>query len=222
MQTALETIIIEPKQPATHSVIWLHGLGADGGDFVPVVEQLDLSPSLAVKFIFPTAPTRPVTMNGGMPMPAWFDIQTMDLLNNQDEAGIRQAQQQIMQLVNAEIAQGRDSRQILLAGFSQGGALALFTALSATMPLAGVMGLSTLLPVAEKVKQELSKENQQLPIFLAHGKLDSIVSVNLGLMTREQLVDCGYQVEWREYMMDHSVCAEEIRDISQFMNRVLV
>jgi len=203
-------------------VIWLHGLGADGHDFEPIVPELGLNPDLNIRFVFPHAPMIPVTINQGFVMRAWYDIEAADIAARQDEAGIRASQALLIKLIDDQIAQGIDSTRIVLAGFSQGGVIALQTGLRFDKPLAGIMALSTYLPLAESLADEKSAINASLPIFLAHGSADPIIPVDLAYQTRGHLEKQGYQPKWIEYDgMAHSVCAEEIGDMSQWLESVL-
>lgn len=200
----------------THSIIWLHGLGADGHDFEPIVAELKLSQK--VRFIFPHAPVMPVTINNGMSMPAWYDIIAPQIDQRQDEAGIRKSAKAIIDLIEREIQRGIDSRHIILAGFSQGGAIALHTGLRYEKPLAGIMGLSTYLPLADNIEAESHASNKNTAIFLAHGKHDPIVPPQLAVATNANLAKLGYETELKQYEMEHSVCPEEIDDISNWIN----
>jgi phospholipase/carboxylesterase len=206
---------IHPKKPAQFAVIWLHGLGADGYDFIPIVPELKLE-DLAIRFIFPHAPTRPVTLNRGMPMPAWFDIHEIYPASKYDETGIEDAYQAISELIEAQHQQGIPYENIVLIGFSQGGALALYSGLRFLKPLAGVMGLSTFLPMIPSLKNALTAP-KPLPIFLAHGTQDPIVPLEAGHMTEELLTSQGYYVDWHTYPMAHQVCPQEIADISAWL-----
>jgi len=199
-----------------HSVIWLHGLGADGHDFEPIVDELNLNQP--VRFIFPHATEMAVTINNGMRMPAWYDIKAPQINQLQDEAGIRISQQSILALIEHEIERGVKSNNIILAGFSQGGAIALHTALRYDKPLAGMMGLSTYLPLADKVENEIHSANKNTPIFLAHGNDDQVIPVQLATDTQRALNKFGYDVELKKYEMEHSVCPQEIDDISDWIN----
>ncbi|HZM33575.1 MAG TPA: alpha/beta fold hydrolase [Burkholderiales bacterium] len=197
------------------TIIWLHGLGADHSDFEPIVPELDLPPS--VRFIFPDAPVRPVTINGGMRMRAWYDILQLGP-GPEDEAGVRESQK----IVEGLIAQaGVPPERIVLAGFSQGGAIVLHTALRYRKPLAGVVALSTYVPLQATVEKEVSEENGNLPIFMAHGRLDDIIPLPRAAASRDLLTRMGYRVQWREYAMPHSVCIEEIGHISAFLKGIL-
>jgi phospholipase/carboxylesterase len=205
---------------AEYSVIWLHGLGASGHDFVPMVPELQLPDSAAIRFVFPHAPQRPVTINGGMVMSAWYDIVASEFDVCEDAAGIRHSQQQIEALIDHEIESGVPADHIVLAGFSQGGALALHTGLRYPRALAGIMVLSGYLPLAKCVADELSAANRAIPIFMAHGEHDPIVPLALAGESWQQLEALGYQPEWHCYEMQHSVCIEEIWDISRWLRTV--
>lgn len=224
MSEPLETIEVEynPEgQPIDAAVIWLHGLGADGHDFEGIVPQLGLPPSLAIRFIFPHAPIRPVTINMGYEMRSWYDILSMAEVREIDEQQLKESCVQLEAMIEQEIERGISSERIIVAGFSQGGAVALTTAPCFDKPLAGIMALSTYLPLAEKVAQEKAEPNAGLPIFMGHGVQDPVVSHFLGTSARQQLEDWGYRVEWHEYMMQHAVCLEEIEDISRWIQQVL-
>jgi phospholipase/carboxylesterase len=216
----LPSVEIEPKTPATAAVIWLHGLGADGHDFPPIVPELGLPAGSAVRFVFPHAPRIPVTLNGGMIMPAWYDIKSLDV-RGQDEAGIRQSETRLQRLIGREIERGVASDRIVVAGFSQGGAIALFTGLRYAAPLAGILALSTYLVAPVALEAELSAANRQVPIFQGHGTFDPMVPHALGLATRQWLTDRGWQVEAHDYSMAHQVCLEEIEAIGLWLRRVL-
>ena len=216
----METIEIETGKPPQAAVIWLHGLGADGHDFEPIVPELGLPAAKPVRFIFPNAPQRPVTINMGMRMRAWYDILQMGG-GAEDEAGIREAQAQIEVLISREAGRGIRHDKIVLAGFSQGGAIALQTALRQREHLAGVMALSTYLPLAKTLEKERSPANSHLPIFMAHGQHDNMIGIDRALQTRYALQTLGYAVEWHEYPMPHSVCPQEIADIAAFLLRLL-
>lgn len=203
------------------SVIWLHGLGADGNDFVPVVNELGLPPQLTVRFIFPHAPMQPVTINGGFVMRAWYDVLNQDMSLREDEAGLRRSQREIEKLITKENDRGIGASRIVLAGFSQGGAMALQTGLRHPERLAGIMALSSYLPLAPTLAPEASAANRDVPIFMAHGTADPLIPLPLASLSREHLTLLGYQVEWHQYLMPHSVCAEEIQDIGQWLQRVL-
>lgn len=201
------------------SIIWLHGLGADGSDFVPIAQELSLP--INVRYVFPHAPVMPVTINGGYVMSAWYDIFDNDIAGNQDEAGIRMSAAQLDALVAHEQSRGVAVHRIVLAGFSQGGAIALQAALRYPKKLAGVLALSTYLPLAEKLDAEKTACNLALPIFMAHGVADTVIPLTAASSSRNKLELEGYEVEWHEYPMAHSVCPQEIDDIRRFLLKVL-
>jgi phospholipase/carboxylesterase len=203
------------------AVIWLHGLGADGNDFVPIVEEMRLPPSLAIRFVFPHAPVRPVTINAGMPMRAWYDIAAANLAERADMPGVTASQQQVEALIARERARGINARRIVLAGFSQGGAIALYTGLRHADRLAGIVALSTYLVRPSELATEAAPVNRDLPIFMAHGTVDPVVRLEWGDASRRALVAAGYAVEWHTYGMPHSVVWDEIEAISAFLARVL-
>jgi phospholipase/carboxylesterase len=206
---------VEIPAPARHrsSIVWLHGLGADGHDFEPIAAELALPPSLGVRFVFPHAPRRPVTINGGYVMRAWYDILAPDFRAGVDEQGIRESEQQVAALVEREIVAGIPSERIILAGFSQGGAVALETAARLREPVAGILALSTYLPMPERFPVAQGAR----PVFMAHGTVDPIVPLALAVCSRQTLEDKGYPVEWHSYPMPHAVCPEEIRDIRAWL-----
>lgn len=206
---------------AQFSVIWLHGLGADGHDFEPIVDELEFANKPQTRFVFPHAPKRAVTVNGGYVMRAWYDIAAQRIEAQQDEKGIRESAAQIEALISREHERGVPSARIVLAGFSQGGAIALFTGLRYTHPLAGVMALSTYLPLIESFKREHSQQNLATPIFMAHGSHDPVVHYLLGEQSRDVLNTLGYHVDFHSYPMEHSVHPKEIADISHWLNQVL-
>lgn len=203
------------------TIIVLHGLGADGSDFVPAAEALDLSAVGAVRFVFPHAPVRPVTVNGGYRMRAWYDILAADLQRREDEAGLRESQAAIAALIDRERERGIAANRIVLAGFSQGCAMTLMTGLRHPERLAGLAGMSGYLPLAASTAAEVSEANRDVPIFLAHGTEDSIVVPQRGRASRDALLALGHQVEWHEYPMEHSVCPEEIGHLNAWLLRVL-
>lgn len=221
MTRLLDCIELDPRQRATASVIWLHGLGADGNDFVPVAPALELPPSLAVRFVFPHAPMRAVTINAGMRMRAWYDILGIDRAMREDGAGVRESQVQLEALIQKEKDGGIPASRIVLAGFSQGGAIALQAGLRHAEKLAGIMALSTYLPLRDSLAGEAAAANCDVPIFMAHGTLDYMLPLQLGELSRDQLKGAGYPVEWHQYEMAHQVCPEEIRDIGTWLQRVL-
>ena len=216
----LETIEITTADNPAATVIWMHGLGADGGDFVPIVRELDLAGCPAIRFVFPHARTMPVTINNGYVMRAWYDILAMDLVRREDEAGLRKSQRQIEQLIAREIERGIPADKIVLAGFSQGCAMVLQTGLRHPQKLAGMLCLSGYLPIHATVAAERSEQNQQTPIFMAHGRGDGVVTIDRAETSRDFLTALGYQIEWHEYPMPHSVCEKEIEAIGPWLRRV--
>jgi phospholipase/carboxylesterase len=221
MADRLEAIEIETAESPGASVIWMHGLGADGHDFVDVVPELGLPARPGVRFVFPHAPMRPVTINGGYVMRAWYDIRDDGGVRREDAAGVRASQKTIEALIAREKERGVPAAAIVLAGFSQGGAMALHTALRHPERLAGVMALSCFLPLAEALAAEAAPANRDVPIFMAHGTHDPMIPMARALRARETLAGLGYRLEWHEYPMPHSVCLEEIRDISAWLATVL-
>jgi phospholipase/carboxylesterase len=221
MSESLQAIEIETKPKPSHSVIWLHGLGADGNDFVPIVQELSLPP-LGIRFVFPHAPMRPVTINGGFVMRAWYDIAQQDLAMKEDEQGLRLSQKMIEELIAKEKTRGVPLSRIVVAGFSQGGVISLQTGLRQAERLAGVMSLSAYLPLTATIEKERKAANNDVPIFLGHGTADNIVPLPLGIASRDRLLKLGYDVAWHQYPMPHSVCAEELDDISAWLTRVLL
>ena len=215
----LESIVMETGPAPTLAVIWLHGLGADGHDFEPIVPELGLD--LAVRFVFPHAPVRPVTINGGMAMRAWYDILGFDRRAREDDAGIRASAAAVSELISAQVDRGMRTERVVLAGFSQGGAIALHTALREPRTLGGVLALSTYLPLADSLPQEAATANKPTPVFMAHGIYDPVVPLMMGAGSMTFLAGLGYLVEWKQYPMQHSVCAEEIEDIGEWLRKVL-
>lgn len=220
-----DCVEIELGQP-TASVIWLHGLGADGHDFEPIVPELGFSRDAGIRFVFPHAPMRPVTINGGMTMRAWYDIKTFDREAPQDEAGIRESALLLERLIERERQRGSDYGRIVVAGFSQGGAIALHTALRFPRRLAGLIALSTWLPLAQAFREEVAAAPEaaprDLPIFMAHGTFDPVLPVELGKTSRRVLEQAGFTVEWHEYPMAHAVCPEEILALRRWLQEVLL
>ncbi len=214
-------IEIETAPHPTATVIVMHGLGADGNDFVPIANELDLSSVGPVRFVFPNAPVIPVTINGGYQMPAWYDIAVADLVAREDETGLRRSQATIEALIANEKARGIAAGRIVVAGFSQGCAMALMTGLRHGERLAGIVGLSGYLPIAATTVAERHASNHDTPVFLAHGRQDPVVPIARAQQSRDALAALGYAVEWREYAMAHSVCLEEIGDLNAFLLRVL-
>ena len=220
MTQLLETIEIETGARPDAAVIWLHGLGADGHDFEPIVPELKLAGRLSLRFVFPHAPIRPVTLNQGMNMRAWYDILQLGG-GREDDPGIRASQKSVEDLIAREGARGIAPHRVVLAGFSQGGAIVLQTALRYPERLAGVLALSTYLPLAPTLAAERNPANQDVPIFMAHGTQDPMIPVHRAVASRDALVKLGYPVQWRDYPMPHSVCLEEISDISAWLTQVL-
>lgn len=208
-----------PEPSAT--VIWLHGLGADGHDFEPIVPELGLPDDLSIRFVFPHAPSMPVSINGGYIMPAWYDIKHTDIGFQQDERGILESSRLIQMMIDREEMHGIASDRIILAGFSQGGAMALHVGLRQGEPLAGILALSCYLPLAETIEKEMRPETVKSPIFMAHGVEDSVVPFALGDNSHRNLQSLGYTVEWHSYPMEHSVCHEEIIKIGKWITSIL-
>ncbi|MBN8887255.1 MAG: carboxylesterase [Rudaea sp.] len=213
----LPAVEIETAANPKHAVIWLHGLGADGHDFEPIVPELVDRAWPALRFVFPHAPVRPVTVNGGMPMRAWYDIAGMDIAQKQDEAGIRASIGELEQLIAREVERGIAAENIVLAGFSQGGAIVLAGGVRHAQKLGGIVALSTYLPLAEKTAAEASAANRAIPIFQGHGSADPIVPQALGMLSRDHLQSLGYAVEWHSYPMAHQVCMEEILELRRWL-----
>ena len=220
MQVLPHIELVTGAEPAG-TVIWLHGLGADGWDFVPIVRELPLPEDLALRFIFPHAPVRPVTINGGMEMRAWYDIKMNDIARLPDEEGIRQSQAQVEEIVAREVSRGVPSDRVVLAGFSQGGAIALQTGLRMKQKLAGIIALSTYLPLEESLDAEAAAINKSTPIFIGHGIEDPIVPLRLAELSKSQLERRGYDVTWHTWPMPHAVCAEELEQVAAFLARAL-
>jgi len=218
----LDCVEIQTAPEPTHAVIWLHGLGADGNDFAPIVPELGLQKTPAIRFVFPHAPVMPVTINGGMAMRAWYDIIGSDLVRREDEAGIRRSETAVRALIARENARGIPASRIVLAGFSQGCAMSLHTGLRYPERLAGLIGLSGYLPLAGSLDAERSSANAATPILLAHGVYDPVVALPRAQASLAQLQAAGYTVEWHTYPMPHSVCPPEIAEIGAFLRRVLV
>ena len=211
------SVILEPNMAANAAVIWLHGLGADGYDFVPIVPRLVLPPPLSVRFVFPHAPPRPVTLNGGMRMRAWYDLIGLGRTDVQDETGIRASALLLDGLIDAQVAAGVPRARLVLAGFSQGGAVALHTGLRHGEALAGIMALSTYLPLSTKAEQELTAAGRATPVLMCHGRHDPVLVFELGTHSRDLLRGQGVSVEWHEYPMAHEMCAAEIDDIAGWL-----
>ena len=217
----LETIEIETGPNPTASVVILHGLGADGNDFVPVADEFDLSSVGPVRFIFPHGPTRPVTINGGHVMRAWYDILGTDIARREDEAGLRESQALVEELIASETARGIKASRIVLAGFSQGCAMTFMAGLRHKERLGGLLGMSGYLPLADKTAAERSAANADVPIFQAHGTGDPVIAIARAVASRDALRALGYTVDWHEYPMQHSVCAPEIAEMNRWLVRVL-
>lgn len=217
----LDTIELESAPEPTVAVIWMHGLGADGNDFVPIVKELNLKGCPGIRFVFPHAATMPVTINGGYVMRAWYDILGTDIAKREDEAGLRVSQARIEQLIEREKARGIPAHRIILAGFSQGCAMALQVGLRHPEKLAGLLCLSGYVPLRDVIAEERHGANQHTPIYMAHGRADPVIPLQRAEQSRDLLLELGYQVEWHEYMMQHSVCEEEINDVSAWLQGVL-
>ena len=217
----LQTIEINPAAAPRATVIILHGLGADGTDFLPMADELDLTAVGPVRYLMPRAPVRRVTINGGQPMRAWYDILGVDLVKREDEAGLRDSMQQVGELIDREVARGVPASRIVLAGFSQGCAIALGAGLRHPQRLAGLAGLSGYVPLADTGAVERQPASQGLPVFLAHGRSDGIVPLARGTAGRELLQGLGCDVEWHDYPMEHSVCMEEVVALNRWLLKVL-
>ena len=221
MSELLPFEVVKTAEKTEYTIIWLHGLGADGNDFVPLVPELRLPESLAIKFIFPHAPVRPITLNNGYEMRAWFDMFSLDRNNNTDESDLLTTVGWINQFIDREIENGVPSTNILLAGFSQGGVIALHAGLRYFKKLAGVMALSTYVPFDENLFKQTSSEQNGLPIFAAHGMRDPVIPVASWQDYVPKLEVQGFDVEAHSYDMEHSLCAQEVKDVSQWLQRVL-
>lgn len=217
----LPCVTVNPSSEQKATVIWLHGLGADGHDFEPIVPELKLPPELGVKFIFPHAPVMPVTINGGYEMRAWYDIRDADLANREDKEGVRQSSELVKKIIDSEIESGVPSDKIVLAGFSQGGAIALHLATRFDQKLAGIVALSTYLTMPDALADEKANANIDTPVFMAHGSQDPVVPMQRGQYSAKVLDDNGFKVSWQDYPMAHAVCLEEIQALGQFLNKVL-
>lgn len=216
----LPHIELETAPNPNASIIWMHGLGADGNDFVPIVDEMEL-PARPIRFIFPHAPVRPVTINGGFPMRAWYDVVSDDFSRREDEGGVRESQAMIEALIRRENERGIRCRDIVLAGFSQGGAMALHTGLRYPERLTGILALSTYVPISKTLEAEMSPANRDVTIFMAHGTADPLIPLWLAGSSRQLLERLGYDVQWHEYEMGHSVMWEEVADISRWLRRIL-
>ena len=221
MSDLLEVVEFETGAEPHASVIWMHGLGADGHDFAPIVPELELPASLSLRFVFPHGPMRPVTINRGWVMRAWYDVRDDGGERREDEAGLRESERAIERLIEREKARGVPAARIVLAGFSQGGAMAFQTGLRHRERLAGIMALSCFLPLPESLAGDASVANRDVPIFMAHGSGDTLIPLARGRRSRDTLAGLGYRIDWREYRMAHAVCPEEIRDIRTWLSTVL-
>ncbi|MGH8113425.1 MAG: alpha/beta hydrolase [Rhodanobacteraceae bacterium] len=217
----LDCVEIETAPGPRYAVVWLHGLGADGHDFEPIVPQLVQPDWPALRFVFPHAPVRSISLNAGLPMRAWYDIAGFDLSQKQDEQGIRASIGEVKNLIAREISRGVDESHIVLAGFSQGGAMALAAGLQHAQKLAAIVALSSYLPIADAIDRERSSANAATPIFMAHGAFDPVVPQMLGERSRDRLRDWGYAVNWHSYPMAHQVCPQEIKDLAIFLGPLL-
>ena len=216
----LDYEFIEHGTESEYCVIWMHGLGADGYDFAPIVPELNLPESPGFRFIFPHAPMQPVTINGGYVMRAWYDIVAPDLTARQDQEGILKSTDLINEIIHEQEEGGFPANKIILAGFSQGGAMALHIGLRSEQNFAGILALSTYLPLADDVAVPPAEQKQGIPIFMTHGLHDPVIPIIAAQMSRQRLTSLGYPVSWKEYAMEHSVCAEEIVDISQWLQQI--
>jgi phospholipase/carboxylesterase len=216
----IECVVVDTKPNPCGCVIWLHGLGADGYDFVPIVKELEQMGLPNLRFVFPHAPKIPVSINGGYLMRAWYDIRNVDLQRQEDESGIYQSQAIIEQLINQQIKLGFKSEQIVLSGFSQGGAITYHTGLRTKHKLAGLIALSTYLPCKHTLDKELNPNNLDIPVFAAHGSQDNIVPIERGEKSMLHLRKKGINVEWQVYNMEHSVCGEEVIAIANFLKKI--
>ena len=220
----LSCVEIDVPDQADGSVIWLHGLGADGHDFEAIVPELRIPQRLKLRFVFPHAPVRPVTLNNGMSMRAWYDILSLDRGGPQDETGMRESSQLLCQLIENERERGIACDKIVLAGFSQGGAIAIHTALRYPQRLAGLMALSTYMPLQNTFQAEVvandAAQDHELPIYMAHGSSDAVLPLSLGEHSAAKMTAAGYRVEWHEYAMEHAVCPAQIADIRQWLLNV--
>ncbi len=221
IDTILDAIIIETQEKPDAAVIWLHGLGADGNDFVPIIDQLQLPSNLAIRFIFPNAPMRPITINQGYQMPGWYDISSLSIVEQEDETGIKESSATLKQICEQQEAAGISSRRIVIAGFSQGGAIALHCGCRYPRPLAGIMALSTYLALPDSLDDEISEHMIETPVLMAHGRQDDVVAYDYGYNSKESLENLDVPVAWYEYDMAHAVCLEEINHIRQWLTDIL-
>lgn len=217
-QNLLETVEINTAEPFDYAVIWLHGLGASGNDFEPIVPELRLAETPGVRFVFPHAPIRPITINGGATMRGWYDISSLDFgSREQDAAGIKESAEHVNALIEAEISNGIAPGNILLAGFSQGGAIALYAGLTSKYELGGILALSTYLPIQDDSLANLNAHAKRIPIFMAHGQFDDVIQIQHAVQSRDLMLENGLQVQWHQYPMAHSVSAEQIGDVSLWL-----
>ena len=221
MSFSPNAVIVQASETIDASVIWLHGLGADGHDFEPIVPYLGPAVTERTRFVFPHAPSRPVTINGGLVMRAWYDVLDADIARRADAAGVRESERILGDYVTAEVEGGIPPERIVVAGFSQGGAIALHGALRFPQRLAGILGISCYLPLPEGFAEGVAPANAATPLFMAHGTQDPIIPVEAGMRSCDYLKDLGYDVEWHSYPVPHSVCMEEIGDIGRWLERVL-
>lgn len=219
MQTNNSIELLHGNGEAKHAIIWLHGLGATANDFPPIVPELGLDPDRPIRFIFPQAPDRPITVNGGMVMPGWYDIKGMDIADKQDAVGMAESQAILEAFISEQITLGIISENIIIAGFSQGGAVAYHTGVRSNHKLAGILALSTYIPFAEQVETQHSKINIQTPILAHHGSSDPVVPVQLGKASSDLLADLGYLIKWQTYPMAHQVIMPQISDIGKWINQ---
>ena len=217
----LDCIQLETQPHPDAAVIWLHGLGADGNDFVPIAQELDLPSSLRIRFIFPHAPVRPISINQGYRMRGWYDVTSLDVAGRDDSEGIIASSEAVAKLCDDQVLAGIRHDRIVLAGFSQGGAIALHCGLRQPRRLAGIMALSCYLPRAAALENEAAAANRKTPVFMAHGRVDSVVAIEFGRQARKLLEQLDYPVEWRDYPMGHSVCPDEITDIRRWLIELL-
>lgn len=215
---APETVEVTTGENPVGSIVWLHGLGADGHDFEPIVPQIQLPEGAALRFVFPHAPVRPVTINGGKSMRAWYDIRSLDTQGRADVAGVQESSAMLEGLIAREIERGIDAGKIVLAGFSQGGAIAIHTALQTEHKVGGLMALSTYMAIPDAADNAPCRKD--LPIFMAHGSYDPVLPMHLGRASADKLLESGYSVEWHEYPMEHAVCPQEIADISVWLSAI--
>jgi phospholipase/carboxylesterase len=216
-----EAVEINPRGTPRACLVWLHGLGADGHDFEPLIPSLGIVDALGVRVVLPHARRRPVTINGGMVMRAWYDIKAADFSRGEDSEGIRESEQQLRSLIRREVESGIPAARIVLAGFSQGGAIVLHTGLRYPQPLAGILALSTYLPLADNLASEAAVANSRIPIMMAHGMQDPVVPFGLALQSRDRLQELGYGVEWHNYPMQHALCPQEVSDVRGWLVRLL-